>query len=631
MTEYYTLGTWDSQGVPTYLSAVDNIPPNLINRIIDTLPEKNNVPVNNPSYLSNKPRDFLIQSTDPNFNGVDVYMTFLYEGAGYRNVVGYYVYDLNENYTIPTKYSPTLGWIPMTFEDRNAVDNNGKSILKKTVVFPNASLPTWANSNGLNSQAGGGNLLPGSKVQIYYDPTNKNIKFPNNVGIGFFVIPNGWNGSTFYNSSSRIHSTDVFNTNSNVQTILLNDLEGSDQSSSSFIVAFEDIMRPNGDADYNDVIIKITYSPQNVNTTLVNANLLSPSEQVTENSLVADKLGLYFRLRDDTLGVLNTKNITIVHTIYISNNFEHRNTLYNIFGIFNLANNGTVEKNDESEYIRLTFTCVKGSMQNYIYFFYSFSNKSQTSPINPNVSALAEFQNIYIRNDGGSITKTTTIIRDTNTNSNLLTQDPTTIVLQNFTDPYAMGDPHILSVNGSKFDIHGQPGSIYDLYVDSELSIMARTGKYFRNDGIDVLQDLVFIEYLFIAIKGKMLALNMFHMDTVYYVHNPNYPESFIKIDETTNNNINNFFEYFGIKLIEESDMLNLPNIKDKIIKKREYYTNCLESSQFIMRYLHLTTYNLGNIYIELLYMPHRNDFVNSVGIYADNLLMCNARGIWLD
>jgi len=169
MTEYYTLGSWDRNGVPLYLDSVINVPPNLVDRIISTLPERSNLITANPNYLNESiPRNLIIRSNDEAFDGVDVYVTFLYEAAGYKNTVGYYHYPLNGEYTVPTKYDGS-NWVPLTYEDRNNVDDNSKSILHKTVIFPNASLPTWDNRDGKNYMSGGGNLRSGSRVRLVYN------------------------------------------------------------------------------------------------------------------------------------------------------------------------------------------------------------------------------------------------------------------------------------------------------------------------------------------------------------------------------------------------------------------------------------------------------------------------------
>lgn len=88
--EYYCLGEWNPAGVPSYLASIDNIQPDLLSRVINTLPESTNLSGTHPSFLSNDgPRNLIIQSSDSDFKGADVYVTFLYEGAGYLNTVSF--------------------------------------------------------------------------------------------------------------------------------------------------------------------------------------------------------------------------------------------------------------------------------------------------------------------------------------------------------------------------------------------------------------------------------------------------------------------------------------------------------------------------------------------------------------
>ena len=106
MTEYYTLGTWTSQGVPDYLVSIDSVDPTLVSRIRDALPEKEPVPDYHPEYLlSTTERNIIIKTDNINFTGADIYVSFLDEGAGYKNVLGYFIYDLNDNYLVPTKWT----------------------------------------------------------------------------------------------------------------------------------------------------------------------------------------------------------------------------------------------------------------------------------------------------------------------------------------------------------------------------------------------------------------------------------------------------------------------------------------------------------------------------------------------
>jgi len=83
---FYTLGAWDSQGVPNYLSLPNDIIPNsLMSDLTATLPEYKSLLTTHPTFLDG--------SNDGNiklFQDAEVYLTFLHEGAGYMNTLAYY-------------------------------------------------------------------------------------------------------------------------------------------------------------------------------------------------------------------------------------------------------------------------------------------------------------------------------------------------------------------------------------------------------------------------------------------------------------------------------------------------------------------------------------------------------------
>ncbi len=85
------LGTYSSNGTPDYLeSPGDNVSTETLELINNALPETFQVPSYNPHYItSGYDSDiFVTQQTD-------VFMTFVDEGAGFRNVIGFYTYDLD--------------------------------------------------------------------------------------------------------------------------------------------------------------------------------------------------------------------------------------------------------------------------------------------------------------------------------------------------------------------------------------------------------------------------------------------------------------------------------------------------------------------------------------------------------
>lgn len=207
------MGTYGSQGVPNYLEPVnDYIPQDLLDLVNNSLPERYPVPTNNPQYLS----DGVISDTRLS-EEADVWVTFVHEGAGYLNSLGYYVYDVSNP--------------PKTVDDVKALN----------VIFPNVSL-----------EGSGGGLKPGNKVYLG--------RFPANTGIGWFLIPNGWNGSSVSLKADTKYSTKTLNTFTTSQyqqhVVLL-----KDEARELLLLGFEDISRPGGDNDFNDAVFFVSANP----------------------------------------------------------------------------------------------------------------------------------------------------------------------------------------------------------------------------------------------------------------------------------------------------------------------------------------------------------------------------------
>jgi len=157
----------------------------------------------------------------------DVWLTFLHEGAGYKNSLGFYTYDINEG-------------APASADE-----------LAHTIIFPNASL-----------YYGGGGLQSGD--QIYLG------QFPAGTVIGWFLVANGWNGSGVNENRQRYYSNSEYNPEADdlykQHAILL-----FDDDEEKLLLSFEDLMRPGGDNDFNDAIFTVTTNPvEAVNTTNVN-------------------------------------------------------------------------------------------------------------------------------------------------------------------------------------------------------------------------------------------------------------------------------------------------------------------------------------------------------------------------
>jgi hypothetical protein len=212
---YNYLGSFQADGTPNYLEPVDDIITGDFLEFVNlALPESFPVPVYNPQYISSGfDTDILLESE------ADVWVTFVGEGAGYRNVLGFYTY----NYEDTVQTSPSKENI--------------------TIIFPNVS-----------KQYSGGGLLPGNKVRIG--------RFPAGTGIGWVLLANGFQNGQVTDGLWRVFSNPAFNPESNPllqqHNVLL-----KEPNSERIILAFEDIRRDysNCDQDFNDAIFYISANP----------------------------------------------------------------------------------------------------------------------------------------------------------------------------------------------------------------------------------------------------------------------------------------------------------------------------------------------------------------------------------
>lgn len=212
---YHYMGSYNYWGLPSYLeNERDEIDSELLGIISESLPEGRPVPIHNPEYLVDMDMNTIVTDS------AQVWITFVHEGAGYRNTVGYFTYDLD---------SP-----PNSVNDIDSLH----------IIFPNTSL--------LGSK---GQLRPGDKVDLGV--------FPANTGIGWFLMPNAWlsywQGVNFNASGVKFSFRD-FNTFTSEEykqhmIFLL------DEEREILLLGFEDISRPGGDNDFNDAIFYVTANP----------------------------------------------------------------------------------------------------------------------------------------------------------------------------------------------------------------------------------------------------------------------------------------------------------------------------------------------------------------------------------
>lgn len=207
------LGTFNSAGLPDYLEATDQtVTSNFVDRISAAVPEHMPVPEYHPSYLnSNYSADITL------IEEADVFITFVLEGAGYKNVLGFYHY--------PTNNPPT------SIADIDSI----------TIIFPNVS-----------KQYSGGELLPGNTVNIGH--------FNGGTTVGFVVFANGFSGSQVTYGRWQHYSDKHLNPPAD-PSLKQHAVVLYDQQTKRHVISFEDITRPGGDKDFNDAVFFGTTNP----------------------------------------------------------------------------------------------------------------------------------------------------------------------------------------------------------------------------------------------------------------------------------------------------------------------------------------------------------------------------------
>ena len=204
---YTTLGPFNGRGKPLALAEDLEVCSELLTNIFSqALPERQNALTAHPEYFEFETKNITVEED------AEISVTFIHEGAGYKNILGYYSY--------------TEGNEPETIED-----------LEKIIIFPNAS-----------AMGSGGDLVPGNTMKLLGE-------FDAGTTIGFFLIANGWKNKItdgYYTQYTDIN----LNMSGRQQSIIFHDT-----TCGSTVICFEDINVPNGDNDFNDAIFQITANP----------------------------------------------------------------------------------------------------------------------------------------------------------------------------------------------------------------------------------------------------------------------------------------------------------------------------------------------------------------------------------
>ena len=188
----------------------------LVDNIIAMFPAgKDNRAVN--AELFNDENNLILKLTKES----PVYLTFVDEGAGWKNSLAYYSYD-SEN--------------PPANADE----------VELHMLFPNAS-----------KEGSGGGLKAGDRVQL------GDAAFAENTVIGFCLIAKGWKNGTTVDGDYR-HFTNI-EWNENEEGQKQQHVLFKEQNCKDIVLCFEDVRLPSGDKDFNDIIFTVNDNEEDAN------------------------------------------------------------------------------------------------------------------------------------------------------------------------------------------------------------------------------------------------------------------------------------------------------------------------------------------------------------------------------
>lgn len=219
----WPLGYDQNTGKPdNLLYARDQYPAEFFQRIQNALPESRV----NEAFMTDDSGSNIHLKEDG-----EVFITFLHEGAGYKNSFGYFVYDPDNP--------------PQSHAD-----------VQEIIVFPNLSYPHLTN---------------GHRLSIGH--------FPAGTHIGFFIAANGFWYDTGVkpNAVPYYYSLKALNPDTKPEhkqhNVLLYDAEVEE-----VIIGFEDLPRAWGDNDFNDAVFSVKTTP----ATAIDATSLVTMPQVND-------------------------------------------------------------------------------------------------------------------------------------------------------------------------------------------------------------------------------------------------------------------------------------------------------------------------------------------------------------
>lgn len=238
-----------------------DLEPGLLTEVQEALPESVDV---NQEFLSDYYNPNIILQSDAH-----VAVTFLDEGAGYKNSLGYFTFS-------DTTFD---GY---TFGD---LDTDGSGHIGISELQSIDGIDTGMVFNNSSEAGGGGSLVAGDTVTLGgatitnvsgtdFDMTGGTL-FEEGTNVGFFLLQNAWDGSEVQGWDDTgtdplaMYTVDFLNPENSASATIDNAddysrhvaMMTSTVDEDAVILGFEDLVRPYGDNDFNDAVFIVSTDP----------------------------------------------------------------------------------------------------------------------------------------------------------------------------------------------------------------------------------------------------------------------------------------------------------------------------------------------------------------------------------
>lgn len=264
-----------------------DLPAGLLTEVTNALPEGQDVN-----------QEFLNSSYNPNLTFTDdahVSVTFLSEGAGYRNSLGYFTFEDN------------------SFNDISfgSIDTNSSGNISLSELQNISGVDAGMIFNNVSGSGSGGSLNAGDTVTLGgaeltnivgtdFEMTGGET-FSEGTNMGFFLIQNAWNGSQVKgwdtnHDNLAMYTLDFLNPENSSDAYLYTGIDedarhvammSSLSADNDYILGFEDLKRPYGDNDFNDAVFRIRTDP----VTAMFADIPSTETVINMQAAPMPKLG----------------------------------------------------------------------------------------------------------------------------------------------------------------------------------------------------------------------------------------------------------------------------------------------------------------------------------------------------